>query len=47
MHEHVARSMYYFSVHLLYASLVGCAAWLLTSLRGARNEILDLGHKRS
>ncbi|MBV8892969.1 MAG: M56 family metallopeptidase [Acidobacteria bacterium] len=35
MHEHVARSMYYFSVHLLYASLVGCAAWLLTSLRGA------------
>jgi beta-lactamase regulating signal transducer with metallopeptidase domain len=35
MHEHIARSMYYFSVQLLYASFVGCAAWLLTSLRGA------------
>src|SRR5467141_3211286 len=27
--------MYYFSVHLLYASIVGCAAWVLTSVRGA------------
>jgi beta-lactamase regulating signal transducer with metallopeptidase domain len=27
--------MYYFSVHLLYASAVGVAAWLLTSIRGA------------
>lgn len=35
MHEHIARSMYYVSIHLLYASLVGCAAWLLTSVRGA------------
>lgn len=35
MHEHIARVMYYFSVHLLYASLVGAAAWLLTSIRGA------------
>ena len=35
MHEHIARSMYYFSVHLLYASLVGAVAWLLTSVRGA------------
>jgi beta-lactamase regulating signal transducer with metallopeptidase domain len=35
VHEHIARAMYYFSVHLLYASLVGCAAWVLTSVRGA------------
>ena len=35
MHEHIARAMYYFSVHLLYASMVGCAAWVLTSIRGA------------
>src|ERR1700739_2836275 len=27
--------MYYFSVHLLYASIVGSAAWALTSVRGA------------
>lgn len=35
MHEHIARAMYYFSVHLLYASIVACAAWMLTSVRGA------------
>jgi beta-lactamase regulating signal transducer with metallopeptidase domain len=35
VHEHIARAMYYFSVHLLFASIVGCAAWVLTSLRGA------------
>ena len=35
MHEHIARAMYYFSVHLLYASIVGAAAWVLTSIRGA------------
>jgi beta-lactamase regulating signal transducer with metallopeptidase domain len=35
VHEHIARTMYYFSVHLLYASMVGCAAWLLTLIRGA------------
>ena len=35
MHEHIARTMYYFSVHLLYASIVGAAAWVLTSIRGA------------
>ena len=35
MHEHIARAMYYFSVHLLYASMVGSAAWVLTSIRGA------------
>ena len=35
MHEHIARAMYYFSVHLLFASMVGCAAWVLTSVRGA------------
>ena len=27
--------MYYFSVHLLYASIVGSAAWVLTSIRAA------------
>src|SRR5947209_14535072 len=35
MHEHIARVMYYFSVHLLYASAVAAAAWVLTSIRGA------------
>jgi bla regulator protein blaR1 len=35
VHEHIARAVYYFSVHLLYASMVGCAAWVLTSVRGA------------
>ena len=35
MHEHVARAMYYLSVHLLYASTVSAAAWLLTSIPGA------------
>jgi bla regulator protein blaR1 len=35
VHEHIARAMYYFSVHLLYASIVGAAAWVLTTIRGA------------
>ncbi len=35
MHEHIARAMYYFSVHLLYASIVGLIAWGLTSIRRA------------
>jgi beta-lactamase regulating signal transducer with metallopeptidase domain len=35
VHEHIARSMYYFSIHLLYASIVGAVAWLLTSMRAA------------
>jgi len=35
VHEHIARTMYYFSVQLLYASVVGTAAWVLTSIRGA------------
>ena len=35
VHEHIARAMYYCSVHLLFASIVGCAAWVLTSVRGA------------
>jgi len=35
VHEHIARATYYFSVHLLYASIVGTVAWLLTSIRGA------------
>jgi beta-lactamase regulating signal transducer with metallopeptidase domain len=34
VHEHIARAMYYLSVHLLYASIVGVAAWMLTSIRG-------------
>ena len=34
MHEHVARTMYYFGIHMLYASIVACAAWVLTSIRG-------------
>ncbi|HEY2819663.1 MAG TPA: M56 family metallopeptidase [Candidatus Acidoferrum sp.] len=32
MHEHVARAMYYLSVHLLFASMVAAAAWALTSI---------------
>lgn len=32
MHEHIARVLYYFEIHLLYASLAGLAAWVLTSL---------------
>jgi beta-lactamase regulating signal transducer with metallopeptidase domain len=35
VHEHIARAMYYFGVHLLFASIVGSAAWILTSIRGA------------
>jgi hypothetical protein len=34
MHEHVARITYYAGIHLLYASLVGCVAWAVTSIRG-------------
>lgn len=34
MHEHIARALYYFEVHLLYASMVGVAAWALSSIRG-------------
>jgi beta-lactamase regulating signal transducer with metallopeptidase domain len=34
VHEHIARAMYYFSVHLLYASAVGIVAWTLTAIRG-------------
>ena len=36
MHEHVARAMYYFGIHMLYASIVACTAWALTSIRGGR-----------
>ena len=32
MHEHIARPMYYLSVHLLSASIVASAAWALTSI---------------
>jgi beta-lactamase regulating signal transducer with metallopeptidase domain len=34
MHEHITRALYYFDIHLLYASVVGIAAWALTSIRG-------------
>jgi hypothetical protein len=34
VHEHIARAMYSFSVHLMYASIVGCASWALTTIRG-------------
>jgi beta-lactamase regulating signal transducer with metallopeptidase domain len=32
MHEHIARVLYYLEVHLLFASLVWVAAWILTSI---------------
>src|SRR5262252_7983883 len=32
VHEHIARAMYYFSIHLLFASIVATAAWVLTSI---------------
>lgn len=32
MHEHITRAMYYFGVHLLFASIVCLAAWILTSI---------------
>ncbi len=32
MHEHFAPAVYYLEVHLLYASIVCLAAWVLTSL---------------
>lgn len=32
MHELVARTLYYFQVHLLYGSVVASAAWALTSM---------------
>jgi len=35
VHEHIARAMYYFSVHLLYASTVALVAWALTTIPGA------------
>jgi beta-lactamase regulating signal transducer with metallopeptidase domain len=35
VHEHVARAVYYLSIHLMYASIVGVAAWILTSIRRA------------
>ncbi len=32
MLDHITRALYYFGVHLLYASLVCCVAWVLTSI---------------
>src|SRR6202000_2731903 len=31
VHEHIARAIYYLSIHLLFASIVAAAAWTLTS----------------
>jgi len=36
MHEQITRTMYYFGVHLLFASLVCLAAWVLTSVPRGR-----------
>jgi beta-lactamase regulating signal transducer with metallopeptidase domain len=33
--EHIAAVLYFAQVHVLYASLVGCAAWVLTALPNA------------
>lgn len=33
MHEYIVRAVYYLHVHLLYASIVWTAAWVLTSFR--------------
>src|SRR5262245_31391991 len=33
MIEHLTRALYYLEVHLLYASIVWLAAWVLTSIR--------------
>src|SRR5262245_12037385 len=33
MLEHLTRALYYLEVHLLYASIVWLAAWVLTSIR--------------
>src|SRR5215470_19360969 len=33
MHEFITRALYHYQVHLLYASIVGLAALLLTSIR--------------
>jgi hypothetical protein len=34
MQEHITRALYYFEIHLLYASMPGVAACALTSIRG-------------
>jgi beta-lactamase regulating signal transducer with metallopeptidase domain len=31
VHEHIARAIYYLSIHLLFASIVAATAWALTS----------------
>jgi beta-lactamase regulating signal transducer with metallopeptidase domain len=35
VHEHIARAMYYLSVHLLFTSIVASMTWALTSIRCA------------
>jgi len=32
MHEHIARAIYYFEIHLVFTSMVWLAAWVLTSI---------------
>ena len=39
MHDHIARAVYYVDIHFLYASLVGCSVWALTSIRGTTATI--------
>jgi beta-lactamase regulating signal transducer with metallopeptidase domain len=36
MHEHIAPAVYFVEVHLLYSSIVCCAAWAVTSLQTGR-----------
>ena len=36
MHEYITRTMYYFGVHLLFASIVCLAAWVVTSIPRVR-----------
>ena len=35
MLEHITRGLYYFEVHLLFATIVGIVALVLTSIRGS------------
>lgn len=34
MRDHIAPVLYYVDMHLVYASIAGCAVWALTSIRG-------------
>jgi bla regulator protein blaR1 len=39
MHEHLAATLYYLEIHLLYASIVCCAAWALSAIPRASATI--------